>query len=113
MIGVVRVRGLIGTDKPTEATLRRLHLYRKNFCSVIEDTASNRGMLNKLKDLATWGEVTEETVKLLKQKTNKPFFRLNSPRKGFGRKGIKKAFSTGGALGERKDKINDLIQRML
>ena len=43
----------------------------------------------------------------------KPFFRLKPPEKGFERKGIKSPFSMGGALGYRKDKINDLIIRML
>ncbi len=43
----------------------------------------------------------------------KPFFRLNPPTKGYAPKGTKKPFSLGGALGYRKDKINDLIQRML
>jgi len=43
----------------------------------------------------------------------KPFFRLLPPRKGFERKGTKKHFAIGGALGYRKEKINDLIQRML
>ena len=43
----------------------------------------------------------------------KPFFRLMPPRKGFERKGTKRHFSIGGALGYRKYKINDLIQRMI
>jgi len=43
----------------------------------------------------------------------KPFFRLLPPRKGFERKGTKRHFAVGGALGYRKEKINDLIQRML
>ena len=43
----------------------------------------------------------------------KCFFKLTPPAKGFGRKGIKKAFSLGGALGYRKDRINDLIKRMI
>lgn len=43
----------------------------------------------------------------------KQFFRLSPPRLGFERKGIKKAFALGGALGYRKDKINDLIKRMI
>jgi large subunit ribosomal protein L30 len=41
------------------------------------------------------------------------YFRLNSPKKGYGRKGIKKPFSLGGALGSRLEKINDLIRRMM
>lgn len=43
----------------------------------------------------------------------KPFFRLKPPEGGFERKGIKKPFSIGGALGYRKDRINELIRRML
>jgi large subunit ribosomal protein L30 len=43
----------------------------------------------------------------------KPFFRLNPPTKGYAPEGTKKPFSLGGALGYRKEKINDLIQRML
>jgi large subunit ribosomal protein L30 len=42
----------------------------------------------------------------------KPYFRLNPPIGGLG-VGIKKAYSLGGALGYRKEKINDLIKRML
>lgn len=43
----------------------------------------------------------------------KPFFRLSPPKKGYETKGTKKPFSLGGVLGYRKEKINDLIQRML
>jgi len=43
----------------------------------------------------------------------KNFFKLNPPRKGFERKGIKVPFSQGGVLGYRKEKINDLISRMV
>ena len=43
----------------------------------------------------------------------KKFFRLKPPLHGFERGGIKKPFSLGGVLGYRKDKINDLIKRMI
>ena len=43
----------------------------------------------------------------------KPYFRLMPPVKGFERNGIKKPYSMGGALGYRKDKINELIRRMI
>ena len=42
-----------------------------------------------------------------------PVFRLHPPRKGFDRKGIKAPFNLGGALGNRADKINELIGRMI
>ena len=43
----------------------------------------------------------------------KTFFRLNPPLKGYEPGGIKKPFSMGGALGYRKNHINELIRRMI
>jgi len=43
----------------------------------------------------------------------KKTFRLNPPKKGFERFGIKKPYSTGGALGYRGEKINGLLERMI
>lgn len=43
----------------------------------------------------------------------KPYFKLNPPRHGFESKGIKKPYSLGGALGYRKNDINELIMRMV
>jgi len=43
----------------------------------------------------------------------KTFFKLSPPRKGFEQKGIKAQYSMGGVLGYRKNKINDLIKRMV
>ena len=43
----------------------------------------------------------------------KLYFRLKPPTKGFERKGTKIPFSLGGALGYRKEKINDLVRRMI
>tara|TARA_Y100000310_G_scaffold345598_1_gene467056 strand:- start:5116 stop:5586 length:471 start_codon:yes stop_codon:yes gene_type:complete len=40
-------------------------------------------------------------------------FRLMPPRKGFERKGIKKQFSMGGALGYRGEKMKELLERMI
>ncbi|MFH0859616.1 MAG: 50S ribosomal protein L30 [Candidatus Altiarchaeota archaeon] len=43
----------------------------------------------------------------------KPVFRLKPPNKGFERAGIKRPYSRGGVLGNRGDKINQLIERMI
>ncbi len=113
MIVAVRVRGIIGTERSIEDTLRMLQLYRKNYCVILKDEPHLRGMLMKVKDFVTWGELDEETTNALQKKKGSPYYRLNSPRKGFGRKGIKIPFIKGGALGDRKEKINDLIKRMI
>ena len=113
MIATIRVRGILNCTAGVEATLRRIHLYKKNHAALLQDQPVNRKLLAKIKDYVTWGTADEETLKMLEKAYGKSYFRLNSPRKGFGRKGIKKPFSVGGALGDRKEKINDLIRRML
>ena len=114
-IVVVRVRGSIRRTKAVEDTLDMLRLYRKNYCVLLEATPSIMGMINKIANLVTWGEVNEESLKLLagKKEGEKKFYRLQPPRKGFGRKGVKVPFSIGGGVGYRGEKINDLIQRMI
>jgi large subunit ribosomal protein L30 len=140
-IAVILIRGTIGLPNRVKDTLTMLNLYRKNYCTFLEDTPSIRGMLNKVKDYVTWGSVTEETIKLLFEKRGeeyteretdsqgkinykrkwfefngkkiKKYFRLSPPRGGFEKNGIKKTFIQGGALGHRKDKMNDLIKKMV
>ncbi len=138
-IAVILVRGMVGLSKKVKDTLLMLNLSRKNHCVVIVDNPVNRGMINKVKDFTTWGEITDDTFKELLDKRGqlfqgretdlnnkyhynlfehegkkyKKYFTLSPPRKGFGRKGIKMPFKLGGALGDRGDKVNDLIRRML
>jgi len=139
-IAIVRVRGSVNLRKEIKNTLNLLRLYRKNYCVIVEDNPSYKGMIKKVKDYVTYGEIDDETYKeliekrgeeykgrekdrkgkinykkfiLIENKKIKPFFRLNPPRKGFGRKGIKVGFKAKGALGYRGDKINDLLKRMI
>ena len=139
-LAVIRVRGITGVRYDIDETLEKLRLYKKNCCIVVPKTASYLGMIGKVKDYVTWGDIDEKTYNALIEKRReefkgrisdkkgkisynkfvdvngkkiKKFFRLNSPRKGYGRKGIKVSFGKGGALGYRGDKINDIIQRMI
>jgi large subunit ribosomal protein L30 len=139
-IAVIRVRGDVQLRKEQRDTLNLLRLYRKNYCTVVEDTPSYMGMIKKIKDFVTYGEIDEAVYdELLKKRgeeysgretdrkskikytgyflTNgkkiKSFFRLSPPKKGFGRKGIKVSFKAKGALGYRADKINELLKRMI
>ena len=43
----------------------------------------------------------------------KPVFRLTPPKKGHERKGIKKDYTVGGALGYRASDINKLLLKMI
>lgn len=139
-IVVIRIRGPVRLKKQINDTLNMLRLYKKNYCTVIPSTNAYLGMIKKIKDFVTYGEINDETFKLLVEKKGeeykgrekdskgkinynkffvhenkkiKKFFRLNTPKKGFGRKGIKVHFKVGGALGYRGEKINDLLKRMI
>lgn len=138
-LAVVLVRGLADVTKKIKDTLIMLRLTKRNRCVVVQNNPMMLGMIIKAKDYVTWGEIDMEALKDLVDKKGmeyegrlqdtkgkysykcfefagkmyKPYFNLNSPKKGFGRKGIKVPFSVGGGLGDRKDKIVDLIKRMV
>ncbi|MFQ5474485.1 MAG: uL30 family ribosomal protein [Candidatus Nanoarchaeia archaeon] len=112
-IGVILIRGFVGLSPDVKMTLKMLNLNRKNSCVIVKNTESVMGMLFKVKDYVTYGEVDEETVKKLKEKGDAKSFRLQPPRGGFERKGIKKSYSIGGALGYRGAEMKKLIGRML
>lgn len=139
-IAIIRVRGAVNLRREVKDTLNLLRLYRKNFCVVVEGNPSLMGMIKKVKDYVTYGEIDDATYKELVEKRGeeykgrekdakgrieykkfilidgkkiKAFFRLNPPKKGFGRKGIKVSYKVHGALGYRADKINDLLKRMI
>jgi large subunit ribosomal protein L30 len=115
MIAILRIRGPIHVKTEIADTLTMLHLHRGNYCAVFKDSPSLRGMLQKAKDYITYGKITEETYTELKKLKDgkKSFFRLNPPRGGFERKGVKTPFIKGGALGDRGEKMGDLIAKML
>ncbi len=139
-IAVIRLRGNLHISGPLDQTFKMLNLHNKNWCVILENNASNLGMIKKVKDYVTWGEIsdevydelfekkgefylgrTEDSKSLIKYnkyvtykgKKYKKYFRLNPPKKGYGKQGVKVSFSKGGALGNRKEKINDLLKRMM
>ncbi len=153
-IAVVRIRGKVGVKKDVNDTTKMLRLYNKHTCVILNNDPQHLGMLEKLKNHVTWGEIEENTFKLLLERRGrlpnkqqltdgyvkeklgigleqfakeflefkrslkdipglKQFFKLIPPEKGFEKKGIKFQFSLGGALGYRKEKINELLVRMI
>lgn len=141
-IAAVLVRGLIGTDKGIREALKRLNLSRKNHLVLLEDNPSNKGMLHKAESYITFGPISDETAKELVEKRGeelkelqprkpsqkikvnqnfreyfgkkvKPVFRMQPPKGGFERAGIKKPYVDGGALGYRAKGMDELIKKML
>lgn len=139
MIAVIRIAGKIGLNHKIDETLHRMYIRRKYALTLIKSTKENLALLKKVRNQVAFGEINENTLiklievraqsleksqkieakkiaasletKTLKELGLKPFFRLHPPRGGIDSKrhfGSKK-----GVLGDNKDKINDLIGRML
>ncbi len=116
LICVIRIKGRVGVGKKAEETLKRLRLGKKYTCVIISETKENLGMIKKVKDFIAFGEINKETYEKLKKERGKkdskgrlkPFFRLHPPRGGIK---TKKHFPKG-VLGNHKEKINELVERM-
>ena len=111
-LAIVRVRGPVGVRHDFEKAMSLFGLDKSNSCAIVEDSPETRKKLLKVKDYCTWGVLDEKTLGELNKKGEK-VVHLNPPRKGFGTKGVKMPFKHGGALGDRGEKITDLIMRML
>ncbi|MBW2974227.1 uL30 family ribosomal protein, partial [Candidatus Woesearchaeota archaeon] len=81
-IAVIRVRGSVNLKKEVKDTLELLRLYRKNYCIVVDDTPSYKGMITKVKDYVTFGEIDDETFKELIEKRGEAYKGREKDRKG-------------------------------
>ena len=67
-IAIVRVRGEVNVTQDIKDTLKMLRLFKKNYCSIISNTPHYLGMLNKIQDYVTFGEINAETFSQLLEK---------------------------------------------
>jgi large subunit ribosomal protein L30 len=68
---VVKVRGTISAQREARETLELLKLARTNNAVLIDNRPSYVGMLYRVQNYVTWGEVSKETVALLLKKRGK------------------------------------------
>ncbi len=141
MYAVVRIRGSVNVSRDVKDTLRLLRLTRVNHCVLIPMGPDYEGMLQKARSRITWGEVSQDILerlvtkrgrlpgdrrvperearglarKILKEDSVrdtglKPVFRLSPPSKGY--RSVRLDFPRGD-LGNRGEKINELLKRMI
>jgi len=127
------------TEKMQE-TLYRIKLRRKYAAVLLQPTTNNIGLLKRIRNHVAYGNINRETlIELIKKRAQpkdkskkinqekvleqlekgnlgsldiKPFFRLHPPRGGID---AKNHFNTSkkAVLGDNKEKINELVRRML
>lgn len=139
MILVIRISGLVDVSSDVNETLFRMRLRKKYTAVLLKDNELNRKLLQKVRNYVAFGNISKEDITMLLEKRAqlvdkkkkldvkkvlegidkhnlldlgvKPFFRLHPPRKGIDSKlhfGVRK-----GVLGDNKDKIAELMRRML
>ncbi len=62
MYAVIRIGGQVNIPGGVRETIEMMNLHKNNHCTLLEETSSNEGMLNKAKDQVTWGEIDKETL---------------------------------------------------
>jgi large subunit ribosomal protein L30 len=65
---VVKVRGTVSAKREARETLDMLRLDKTNNAALIDNRPSYMGMLYRVQNYVTWGEVSKETVALLLKK---------------------------------------------
>ena len=124
-IAAILIRSSYNTNPDIKKTFELLKLTKKNSLGLFKDNVTTKGMLRKIKDYITFGYVDNSVIDLVLSKKNPikrdnkgefyitNIFSMEPPRGGFERKGIKKPYTVGGALGNRKDGMKDLISKMI
>jgi len=140
MIAVIRISGDVNITERTRETLFRMRIRRKYATVLLQPTKPNMKLLEHVRNFVAFGTIDNATLALLIEKRGqlkekgkklevekiinqiekkeaahwdiKPFFRLHPPRGGID---SKKHYGTSkkAVLGDNKEKINDLIRRML
>ena len=62
LLAVVRIRGTVDQPQPIKHALKLIRLTRPNHAVVVPNDGTHKGMLQKLKDVVTWGEINKTTL---------------------------------------------------
>jgi len=143
VIAIIRISGIVKMEKKkAEETMKRLRLKKKYTCVLVDERPEMLGMIEVVKNFVAFGKIDEKTLAdLLKYRGKKignvkakvseaeavkiakeimagktleetgivPWFGLHPARGGIDTK----HHVPKGVLGNHKDKLNELIERML
>lgn len=59
-IAIIQIRGTVKTHPDVKKTLELFRLKQKHACVVVDDNEVSRGMLKKVKDYTTYGNIDEQ-----------------------------------------------------
>ncbi len=64
-IAIIRIHGKKGLRKEVKDAFKFLRLYRKHTCVIVSNSDSYVGMLKKIDSFVAWGEINDETLRIL------------------------------------------------
>ncbi len=67
-LAVIKLRSGINARTEVNDTLNLIGLTRVNHCVILDNDPSRLGMLRKIKDFVTWGEIKPEVLEILIKK---------------------------------------------
>ena len=67
-MAVIKLRSDINARQGVKDTLKMMGLTRVNPCVIVDGNESNLGMIKKIKDYITWGEIKPEVLESLLKK---------------------------------------------
>jgi large subunit ribosomal protein L30 len=70
-LAVVKIRGTISAQREARETLDMLRLDRSNHAVLVDNRPSYMGMLYRVQNYVTWGEISKETVAILLKERGK------------------------------------------
>jgi large subunit ribosomal protein L30 len=113
---VVRIRGTVKLRGDITDTLRMLRLNRVNHCVIIPENPYYIGMLNKVKDYVTWGNVDVDTLTMILhhyarasgQRLNDSFIKKNTSYKSL--RSYAKAVSEGKEVLSKLKGVNPVLR---
>lgn len=142
MIIAIRIRGSVGVRQQIVDTLMLMRLNRKMHAVILPENPSTKGMIKVVRDWITWGPLSDDMLESLMIKRGrksqnkrltadevrnavsavkegkkltsvgvKQVFRLTPPSGGF-KNSIKQHWPKG-ELGDRGEKIDELLKRMM
>ncbi|NHJ87383.1 MAG: 50S ribosomal protein L30 [Asgard group archaeon] len=62
LLAIVRIRGQVDQPHDILRTLELLNITRPNHCVIVPNDSTHQGMAQKVKDVATWGEISKKTL---------------------------------------------------
>jgi len=68
LLALIRLRGTVNVPSKLKDTLKMLRVERPNYMTLIPKTPEYMGMIKKVKDFVTWGEVSKETIEYILRK---------------------------------------------